>query len=430
MSFNILDAVKGYLTPDLISKASSFLGESESGVNKALSGIVPAILSGFVTKANAGGDNAKDILDIVKNAYNSDVVNGLENFTGDGGTLLNKGLSFAQVLFGDKLNSLTSSIASFAGIKSSSSASLFSVAGSLLAGVLGKHATDMNMSSSSLSSFLHAQKTNIMSMLPAGLSGITSLLGLSKIGDTISTEIKQTGRYADEIVSDTKPGSNWLLWLFLLVVAALALWYFGGKGCSNKETETTITTEDTTIIKPAETTVSTIKGTLDSTGNFIYDIGNEKEIKLADGTVLKVGDNSTEAKLFAMLSDASWSIDTVDKTKNWVVLDRVYFETGKSILTAASEVQIKNIAAILKNFPQASIKLGGYTDNTGDASINKKVSGERVKTVASELIKRGAIAKQVTEAEGYGPGFPVCAANDTPACRAQNRRVDLKVASK
>jgi len=121
---------------------------------------------------------------------------------------------------------------------------------------------------------------------------------------------------------------------------------------------------------------------------------------------------------------------TVNKSANWIVLDRVYFETGKSILTAESAAQVSNIATILKNFPAASIKLGGYTDNTGDAEVNKKVSAERAKIVAQELIKAGATANQVVEAEGYGPEFPVCPANDTPECRAQNRRVDLKVATK
>ena len=430
MSFNILDAVKGYLTPDLISKTSFFLGESERGISKAFSGVVPAVLSGFVTKANLGSDHAKDILDIVKNAYGNSTANTFENFTSDGGSLLNKGGSLVQALFGDKLNSLTSSIAAFAGIKSASSGSLFTMAGLLLAGILGKHATDLNMSSSSLSSFLHAQKTNIMSMLPAGLSNIASLLGLSKIGDTINTEVKQANRYADETLNETKSGSNWLLWLLLLVLLGLAIWYFGGKGCNNKETVTGSTTEDTTTIKPAEKIEGAIKGRLDSLGNFIYDVGNEKEIKLADGVLLKVGDNSTELKLFNVLSDASWSIDAVDKTKNWVVLDRVYFETGKSVLTATSQAQIKNIAAILRNFPSASLKLGGYTDNTGDAAINKKVSEERAKAVANEMIKQGATVKQIIEAVGYGPEFPVCPANDTPLCKAQNRRVDLKVASK
>ncbi|MCH5715640.1 OmpA family protein [Niabella hibiscisoli] len=131
-----------------------------------------------------------------------------------------------------------------------------------------------------------------------------------------------------------------------------------------------------------------------------------------------------------MLSDAAFAVDTVNKSANWVVLDRVYFETGKSVLTAESAAQILNIASILKNFPKAAIKLGGYTDNTGDAAINKKVSAERAKIVSQEMVKAGAEAKQIVEAEGYGPEFPVCAANDTDECKAQNRRVDLKVAVK
>jgi OmpA-OmpF porin, OOP family len=431
MSFNVLNAVKGYLTPELISKAGSFLGESESGVGKALSGIVPVVLGGFVSKASSTGSGANDIMDIIKNAHNSGAANNLTNFASDGGGMLNKGLGLIQGLFGDKLNSIISTVSSFAGIKSSSASSMFSMAGPLVAGILGKHAVETNMNPSSLSSFLSSQKTHIMDMLPAGLSSITGLLGLGKIGDSIKSGVKEVGHYAEQTADTAKRGTNWLLWVLLLALAALALWYFLGKGC-NKEEAATITpvTEDTTAIKPVEKAVSAVKGALDSMGNFIYDIGNVTEIKLADGTVLKVGENSTEAKLFKMLSDASWSIDTVDKTKNWLVLDRVYFETGKSVLTAASQAQVKNIAALLKNFPKGSIKLGGYTDNTGDAAVNKKISDARAKEVAKEMVKLGAGAKQVKEAVGYGPEFPVCAANDTPECKAQNRRVDLKVASK
>ena len=32
--------------------------------------------------------------------------------------------------------------------------------------------------------------------------------------------------------------------------------------------------------------------------------------------------------------------------------------------------------------------------------------------------------------EGYGSDHPVCAANDTPECKAQNRRVDIRVTKK
>ncbi len=131
-----------------------------------------------------------------------------------------------------------------------------------------------------------------------------------------------------------------------------------------------------------------------------------------------------------MLTDTAWSIDTADKTKNWITLDRVYFQTGNATLAAVSDAQIKNIAAILKNFPGSSIKIGGYTDNTGDSLINKKIAEDRAKLIVKELIKSGVLPKQISEAVGYGPTYPVCPANDTPECRARNRRVDLKLASK
>src|SRR5204862_2448066 len=133
----------------------------------------------------------------------------------------------------------------------------------------------------------------------------------------------------------------------------------------------------------------------------------------ADSSALKVGTNSTEARLFKMLTDTAWSVDTIDKTKNWISFGRVYFETGNAIFTTGSQVQIKNIATILKKFPASSVKIGGYTDNAGDSVINRKISDERAKKVMRELINFGAGSKQINEAVGYGPEHPVCPAHDT-----------------
>jgi outer membrane protein OmpA-like peptidoglycan-associated protein len=38
--------------------------------------------------------------------------------------------------------------------------------------------------------------------------------------------------------------------------------------------------------------------------------------------------------------------------------------------------------------------------------------------------------KKIDEAVGYGHNHPVCPLNDTPECKARNRRVDLKLATK
>ena len=41
---NIVDALKGYVTSELVSKAASMLGEDASGITKAASGLIPTIL--------------------------------------------------------------------------------------------------------------------------------------------------------------------------------------------------------------------------------------------------------------------------------------------------------------------------------------------------------------------------------------------------
>lgn len=173
-----------------------------------------------------------------------------------------------------------------------------------------------------------------------------------------------------------------------------------------------------------------IQGTFDpATGNFIYETGDIFTIKLPNGEeIFEVGDNSTEAKLFNFLKDSTLNVSE-DKTKGWITLDRVYFDTGKTTLTTESGKQIKNLAQILKAFPKAKVKIGGYTDTNGSEETNKKVSEDRAKIVQEELTKSGVQTERISS-EGYGSQHPVCEANDTPKCKAQNRRVDIRVLEK
>lgn len=173
-----------------------------------------------------------------------------------------------------------------------------------------------------------------------------------------------------------------------------------------------------------EVTVSRI----DSDGNYIYETGSLFDLSLPNGFKMNVGENSTENKIFKFLNDASSTVSD-DKTQGWITLDRVYFATGKADLTGTSDAQMKNIIEILKAFPTATVKLGGYSDNTGSADVNAKVSTERAKTIADKIIAGGIDASRI-ESEGYGAQHFVCAANDTDECKAQNRRVDIRVTKK
>ncbi|MBP6431083.1 MAG: sodium-translocating pyrophosphatase [Ferruginibacter sp.] len=172
-------------------------------------------------------------------------------------------------------------------------------------------------------------------------------------------------------------------------------------------------------------TVSTVKGSVNAAGDFVYDLGAMGALKLANGTEINVGGNSTEKKLVDFVNDAN---KAVDKT-TWFTMDRLYFETGKSTLKPESQEQLKNIATILAAYPSLELKLGGYTDNTGDSAKNVTLSGERANVALKELIKLGADAKRLS-AEGYGSQHAVCPENDSDACKAQNRRIDVRVAKK
>ncbi len=73
----------------------------------------------------------------------------------------------------------------------------------------------------------------------------------------------------------------------------------------------------------------------------------------------------------------------------WFTMDGITFDTDKATLTPESSVQENNIAEILKAFPGVKIKIGGYTDNTGDANHNLTLSEERANTVKNELVADG-----------------------------------------
>jgi len=114
--------------------------------------------------------------------------------------------------------------------------------------------------------------------------------------------------------------------------------------------------------------------------------------------------------------------------ETWFDFDRLLFETASAKLEPQSEEQLENVAEILKAYPAVSIKLGGYTDNTGDAAANLKLSSERAQSVKKELSDLG-IANSRLESEGYGEEHPV-ASNDTEEGRAQNRRISIRVTKK
>ncbi len=106
-----------------------------------------------------------------------------------------------------------------------------------------------------------------------------------------------------------------------------------------------------------------------------------------------------------------------------LVLEGVYFETGKAVLKPESQSALDRVAESLTGNPEVKVEIGGHTDNTGSKATNVRLSAARANAVRDYLIGKGVDAGRLT-AKGYGPDKPV-ADNKTVAGRAANRRVEL-----
>jgi outer membrane protein OmpA-like peptidoglycan-associated protein len=153
-------------------------------------------------------------------------------------------------------------------------------------------------------------------------------------------------------------------------------------------------------------------------------LGDFTGLKLPDGTELKVPQFGIESKLTAFIQDPSKPVNP----PTWFDFDRLLFDTGKATLQPASQEQLQNIASILKAFPKVHARIGGYTDNSGNAAANLELSQERATNVMNQLVALGVNASRL-DAKGYGADHPV-ADNSTDEGRAKNRRISLRVTEK
>lgn len=111
-----------------------------------------------------------------------------------------------------------------------------------------------------------------------------------------------------------------------------------------------------------------------------------------------------------------------------VVLENIYFETGKAVLRPESNDALDQVYRFMENNPAVRLEISGHTDNTGSLRINQRLSRDRASAVVDWLVGRGIPAERLVF-EGYADTQPV-APNDTAEGREKNRRVEFKVISK
>lgn len=442
MSLNIIDLIKGQLGSALVTQAASQLGESESGISKAIGGLLPAVVGGL-----ANNSNNPEVLDAITTAPSQGVLGNLLGLASNNSWV--QGLLTS--IFGDKLSGLVNSIATYAGISNNSSASLLNLVTGATIGSVGKYASDNNLDQSGISNLLNDQKGIVSSLLPAGLSLASLNVGdwakgykFDNDNDTIKTNPVSTptptptavsneepkidvtksvadgGTFPDRPTTTSDGGSiwKWLLPLLLLIAAGYFLW----KQCEKKETTTTTTVAGDSLNTTTDTSVMQNDTATTMTATRV-----DENIDL-NGTSLKGYRGGMEDNMITFLKSGSYASATDDAAlkDNWYNFDHVNFKMGSaSELEAGSQGQLENLVAILKAYPEAKIKIGGYTDKVGNEAANVKLSGERATYIKDWLAKQG-VGAQVTGADGYGSKFATVDAAATDAERAADRKMAVR----
>lgn len=415
---NLLEMVKDFFTNDFTNHASSVLGEDTSGVSKALTAIIPTGLAGILNKATSGTEGAGDVFDTAKNSM--DTVTGETPLTSTQN--IEKGNGLINNLFGSNQSGILGSVARFAGIKESSSSTLMGMVLPAIMGILGKHAEQNNLSAEGLAGFLSSQKDHITQALPSGLGSLAGTPALGSIGASaakVAANIQSPDfkTSTDEIktISET-PTAKWLVPLIVIVIIFALLWYFS-RSCNDTK-PSTATNLDTTSTVQNNSSAMSQDTAVATTGSINITLPNGKELQAQKGGI--------EDQLVTFLN-SDWKSLSEDSLKNrWFNFDNLNFNTGNAVLLPESEKQLDNIAEILKAYPDAKIKIGGYTDASGNAAANKKLSQDRADAAKKGLDKRG-VGSQVTGAEGYGSQFAKYPASASDSERALDRHVSISV---
>ncbi|WP_417882945.1 OmpA family protein [Vibrio rumoiensis] len=106
-----------------------------------------------------------------------------------------------------------------------------------------------------------------------------------------------------------------------------------------------------------------------------------------------------------------------------VTLSKGAFEHDSTELTPEAQSSLDQVVTHLKASPETRVDVIGYTDSTGSAAYNQKLSEKRAQSASNYLESQGIDESRVTTI-GKGEEDPI-ADNNTAEGREQNRRVEV-----
>lgn len=442
MAFNLLELIKDQVSDELVKHASEMLGESESGITKALGGVFSSVLGSLISKGTEES-TASGMFDLVKSADPSILGNigGLLDGSSDDkpDSLLNMGTRFLSSLMGDKLGGAVDLISKMGGIKSGSAVSLFKMATPFLMALISKKVSSDGMGLSEFMALLNEQKESVSEMLPKGmgsLMGLTSVIGSAKDalrGTTDSNTSVGTGAVSSTTTATVVNNSGAALfkWLIpaLIILGSIYL-LTQSKMCKGTVLGDTI---GNTMGKGAEMTADVMDTIADLASDAAGTIVDDAQVggngvTNAFSNVDEAAKATLEKISFAAGSVGSQMMDFINEgaiAKPTFSFNYLNFETGSTTIASDSGTEIDNLASILMAYPDAKVRIDAYTESAGDETASQKLSEGRANAVKARLEAKGIDGARVS-AKGYGEANPVVDSEKADGT-AQNKRIILTI---
>jgi outer membrane protein OmpA-like peptidoglycan-associated protein len=405
MSNTLINSVRSVFTDDLISKFSVLLNEPQGNIQKAGQAAIPIVLTEVLHQAGSP-EGATKIWNLSKQAAGNDFFGQIHELgvrSGNlvtGSVLLKKGSDFAAGLLAARKDMVIKEIAKYSGASTASASFIAGVVSFASLDSIGRQITSGSMDAKGLTLWLDTQRESIIHAIPPGLE-VKAPLGIHHY-----PREKAVRNRRNTMLSVA-------LGVIVLFVAGFLIFFWPHK---HTDLASAANPMDTTVTAP--TPVRTVQDTVRS---------ETVRVNLPNGRVLDVYQGGTEDRLVMFLDDPKAKLHK--RNGDWFNFTKIGFASNSASLLLESQAQLKNIVAILAAFPKAKIKIGGYSDNTGDSTVNVRLSQERADNIYAKLIDLDTKRSQLKGARGYGPKYPV-GDNGTEAGRNMNRRMSIDVVAK